>query len=103
MVNRVQHYVSKVQGTNQYWYQSLQELLALIKQKGCPTFFFTFSAADSYWPKLQRLSQSEENATRSECMKAVVDNPHLNDWYFKQQLDKFMHHWLYGVLDADWH
>ena len=39
MVNRVQHYVSKVQGTNQCWYQCLQELLALIEQKGCPTFF----------------------------------------------------------------
>ena len=31
MVNRVQRYVSKVQGTNQYWYQRLQELLALIE------------------------------------------------------------------------
>ena len=48
MVNRVQRYVSKVQGTNQYWYQRLQELLAFIEQKSCPTFFFTFSAADSY-------------------------------------------------------
>jgi Tfp pilus assembly protein PilN len=28
MMNR---YVSKVQGTNQYWYQRLQELLALIE------------------------------------------------------------------------
>ena len=83
MVNRVQHYVSKVQGTNQYWYQCLQELLALIEQKDCPTFFFTFSAADSYCPKLQRLLQSEENATHSVCMKGVVDNPHLTDWHFK--------------------
>ena len=36
-------------------------------------------------------------------MKAVVINPHLTDWYFKQCLDKFLHHWLDGVLDADWH
>ncbi len=42
MVNRLQRYVSKVQGTNQYWYQQLQELLALIEQKGCPTFFLYF-------------------------------------------------------------
>ena len=82
-VNRVQCYVSKVRGTNQYWYQCLQELLALIEQKDCPTFFFTFSAADSYCPKLQRLLQSEENATHSVCMKGVVDNPHLTDWHFK--------------------
>ena len=37
MVNRLKRYVSKVQGT-MYWYQRLQELLALIEQKGCPTF-----------------------------------------------------------------
>ena len=55
MMNRLQRYVSKVQGTNQYWYQRLQELLALIEQKGCSTFLFTFSAADMHWPDLQRL------------------------------------------------
>ena len=66
MVNRLQRYVSKVQGTNQYWYQRLQELLALIEQKGCPTFFFTFSAADMHWPDLQRLLQNDEGASRSE-------------------------------------
>ena len=61
MVNRLQRYVSKVQGTNPYWYQRLQELLTLIEQKGCPTFFFIFSAGE-----LQRLFQNEEGATRSE-------------------------------------
>ena len=47
MVNQLQRYVSKVQDTNLYLYQCLQELLTSIEQKGCPTFLFTFSAADS--------------------------------------------------------
>ena len=85
MVNRLQRYVSKVQGTNQYWYQRLQELLALIEQKGCPTFFFTFSAADMHWPDLQRLLQNDEGASRSERAQAVIDNPHLTDWFFMQR------------------
>ena len=46
MLNRFQRYVSKVQGP--YWYQRLQEMLTLIEQKGWPTFFFTFSAADTH-------------------------------------------------------
>ena len=33
IVNRVQRYMSKVQGTNRYWYQCLQELLGLIELK----------------------------------------------------------------------
>ena len=103
MVNRLQRYVSKVQGTNQYWYQRLQELLALLEQKGCATFFFTFSAADSYWPKLQRLLQNNEGATRPEKAQAVIDNPHLTDWFFVQRLEAFVRHWLTGVLDAEWY
>ncbi|CAB4023269.1 ATP-dependent DNA helicase pif1 [Paramuricea clavata] len=103
MVNRLQRYVSKVQGTNQYWYQRLQELLALIEQKGCPTFLFTFSAADMYWPDLQRLLQNDEGASRSERAQAVIDNPHLTDWFFMQRLQEFVRHWLNGVLDAEWH
>ena len=66
MVNRLQRYVSKVQGTNPYWYQCLQEMLTLIEQKGCPTLLFNFSAADNYWPKLQRLLHNEEDGTWSE-------------------------------------
>ena len=85
MVNWIQRYVSKVQGTNPYWYQRLQELLTLIEQKGCPnfffTFFFTFSGPDSYWPELQRLLQNEEDATRAERAQAVIDNPHLTDYF----------------------
>ncbi|CAB4017851.1 ATP-dependent DNA helicase PIF1, partial [Paramuricea clavata] len=103
MVNRLQRYVSKVQGTNQYWYQRLQELLALIEQKACPTFFFTFSAADMHWPELQRLLQNDEGASRSERAQAVIDNPHLTDWFFMQRLQEFVRHWLNGVLDAEWH
>lgn len=103
MVNRLQRYVSKVQGTNQYWYQRLQELLALLEQKGCPTFFFTFSPADSHWPELQRLLQNNEGATRTEKAQAVIDNPHLTDWYFVQRLEAFVRHWLTAILDAEWY
>ena len=89
MVNRLQRYVSKVQGTNQHWYQWLQEFLALIEQKGCPTFFFTFSAADMHWPDLQRLLQNDEGAARSERAQAVIDNPHLTEWFFMQRMQEF--------------
>ena len=65
LMNRVQRYVAKIQGTKQYWYQRYQELKALITQKGAPTFFFTFSAADNYWPDLQRLLQEPNNAVPS--------------------------------------
>ena len=61
--------------------QKLQELLTLIEQKGCPTFFFTFSAADSYWPELQKRLHNEEDVTWSERGQAVIDYPHLTDCF----------------------
>jgi hypothetical protein len=39
MVNTEYVVMLCVQSTNQYWYQQLQELLALIEQKGCPAFY----------------------------------------------------------------
>jgi hypothetical protein len=94
MVNRLQRYASKVQGTNKYWNQRLQELLPLIEQKCCPTFFFTFGAADMHCLDLQRLFQNNEGATRSEGAQAVIDNPHLTDWFFMQRLQEFVRYWL---------
>ena len=26
----------------------------------------------------------------------------MTDWFFKQQLEEFIKHWLNGVLDAEW-
>ena len=66
MVSRLQRYVSKVQGTNQYWYERLQELLTLLQQKSSPTFFFTFSAVIGLTYK--RLLQNDEGATRSQVL-----------------------------------
>ena len=102
LMNRVQRYVAKIQGTKQYWYQRYQELKALITQKGAPTFFFTFSAADNYWPDLHRLLQEPNNATPSIRIRAVIDHPHLTDSYFVTRLHEFSSRWLDQVMNAEW-
>ena len=102
LMNRLQRYVAKLQGTKQYWYQRYQELKALITQKGAPTFFFTFSAADNYWPDLHRLLQEPNNAVPSVRIRAVIDNPHITDAFFVSRLDEFCSHWLDRVMDAKW-
>ena len=102
LMNRLQRYVAKIQGTRQYWHQRYQELKALITQKGAPTFFFTFSAADNYWPDLHRLLQEPEDPTPSIRIKAVIDHPHLTDSYFVTRLEEFCNHWLDNVLGTEW-
>jgi hypothetical protein len=39
----------------------------------------------------------------SRKVNAVIDNPHITDWFFTSKLADWVQHWLYGCLDAEWH
>ena len=105
LMNRIQRYAAKVQGTNQYWFQRLQELRALLDQKGPPAFFWTVSAADNYWPELHKLMPSSgvSAVSHSTRVTSVIENPYVADWFFTSKLADFIPHWLTGCLDAEWH
>ena len=45
-------FLQTVRGTPAYWGKMLYENLAMLKAKGVPTFFMTFSAADYHWPEI---------------------------------------------------
>ena len=105
LMKRLQRYASKVQGSNQYWYQRYQELRAILDQKGPPTFFWTVSSADTYWPELHNLMMHPSGAQLTHQMRvqAVINNPHITDWYFSSKLSDWIDHWLYKTLDTEWH
>ena len=103
LISRFSRYISNVQGTKQYWYQRSLELRALIESKGTPTFFWTVSAADTYWPELHNLMPHDPNPTHYKKIQAVINNPHLADWYFTQRLSDLIKNWLYKAMDAEWH
>ena len=105
LMRRLQRCAAKVQGSNQHWYQCHQELRALLDQKGPPTFFWTVSSADTYWPELHNLMMHPTGAQPTHQMRvqAVINNPHITDWYFSSKLSDWIDHWLYKTLDAEWH
>ena len=45
-------FMNTIKGTPAYWKKSLHEVLAMVKQLGLPTFFFTLSCADLRWNEL---------------------------------------------------
>lgn len=55
LMKRMERHAAKILGSNQYRFQRHQELHALLDQKGPPTFFWTVSSADMYWPELHKL------------------------------------------------
>ena len=104
LMKRLQHYAGKIQGSSQYWFQRYLELKALLEQMGSPTFFWTASAADCHWPELHNLLTHTSNPpTYSDRVQAIIDQPHLTDWYFTSKLTDILQSWLYDVLDANWH
>lgn len=41
--------------------------------------------------------------TYSHRVQAIIDQPHLTDWYFTSKLSDFLQCWLYDTLDTEWH
>ena len=77
---------------------------AIIDNKGVPTIFFTFSAADMHWPELHSLFKTQtDQLTNEEGRRNVINNPHIVDWIFTKRLESFVKHWLYDTLKAEWH
>ena len=69
LVNKDQgfYFMNQIRGTPAYWKRLQYEILAMIKQLGCPTFFLTLSCADLKWKekpeiisKLNKLNLSNE-------------------------------------------
>ena len=103
LINRLQRYASKVQGTRQYWYSRCEDLTALIEQKGSPTVFWTLSSADNYWPQLHSLMPHTTTLGHASRVASVIDNPHLTDWFFHSKLTDFIKYWLQDSLNSEWH
>ena len=45
-------FMNGIKGTPAYWKKFLFDVLAMVKQLGCPTFFMTLSSADLRWNEL---------------------------------------------------
>ena len=41
--------------TPAFWKQKQKELMSMMRQLGCPTFFLTLSAAETKWPELLKI------------------------------------------------
>ena len=101
LMHRLQGYAAKIHGSHPYWFQRYNELRSLIEQKGPPTFFWTVSSADTFWPELHKLlpHTAGTNSNHNSRICALVDNPHITDWFFYTKLTDWVQRWLYSVLN----
>ena len=74
-------YMKTIRGTPAYWEKALKDLLGMLRQLGTPTWFCSFSAADSRWPEIvegickQQGKSVLENMDWATYCKLINSNP----------------------------
>ena len=48
-------FLKRIRSTPAFWQQKQKELMGMMRQLGCPTFFLTLSAAETKWPELLQI------------------------------------------------
>ena len=97
-------FLKNVRGSPAYLQRVQYEVLAMIRQLGIPTFFFTLSAADIQWPDvIQTIAKQcgvtftdEEVASMSfeNKSKWLRQNPVTAARHFQYRLNTFFHSFL---------
>ena len=102
LVKRMLRYAANITGSNAYWHARQQELQSTFATKGCATVFITLSAADNHWEDLHRLMPPSYPDTARGRRLAVIDNPHIVDWYFGHRVNSLINSFFDGVLGSEW-
>ena len=102
LVKRMLRYGANITGSNAYWHARQQELQSTFATKRCATVFITLSAADNHWEDLHRLMPPSYTDTALGRRLAVIDHPHLVDWYFGHRVNALTKSFFDGVLGSEW-
>ena len=88
-----------LRGTSPYFQHSKKNLMAILRQKGCPSIFFTLSCAEYKWDNLikeilqvkeKRLVDIKEvqDMSSSARNKLLIENPVISTLHFNKRMDK---------------
>ena len=87
------YFINSLKGSPGYWKKFQSEVLAMIKQLSCPSFFLTLSCADLHWEEIPKIiaaangysSSSDELKTLNyfEKCKLLNANPNLLAHHFQ--------------------
>ncbi|CAM9191521.1 unnamed protein product, partial [Pylaiella littoralis] len=113
LVGSATRWTANVSGTDGYWLVRGGELEDAVDQLDCPSVFFTNSAADHHWRDMHRLfpqageepAPGDPAAVRplSERHRALIDNPHIADWWVWERMKIFNDVFLGAdACDATW-
>ena len=81
--------LSKFPGSKSYWTKQRKFLESIIKSKGMPTLFLTFSCADTHNSIIQRFMHTFPNTNRSNKTLNVAYNSQIVKEVFERMINDF--------------
>ena len=98
--DRAYAFLKNVRGSPPYYQRTFYELLAMIRQLGTPTWFFTVSAADMKWPEMIQTIAKQYGVIYSDEDVAALSFEERSNWlrrnpvtaarHFQYRLDVFL-------------
>lgn len=101
---RIMVYSNHLRSTKPYWGARCSELLTMVEQLGCPSVFFTLSAADYHWCDLFRLLSPDsdpETISDGDRRRLMHENPLIVSWFFQHRCYVFLECILKPVLGVE--
>ena len=97
--NRSFEVFKSLRGTSPYYEQAKKNLMAILRQRGCPSLFFTLSCAEYKWDHLikeiiqvneKRMVDIEEvkKLSSAERNKILIENPVISTLHFNKRAEK---------------
>ena len=97
--NRSFEVFKSLRGTSPYYEHAKKNLMAILRQKGCPSLFFTLSCAEYQWDHLikeiievneKRVVDIEEvqKMSSAEKNKLLTENPVISTLHFNKRMEK---------------
>ena len=78
--DRAYAFLKNVRGSPPYYQRTFYELLAMIRQLGTPTWFFTVSAADMKWPEMIQSIAKQYGVTYTDEDVAALSFEERSNW-----------------------
>ena len=105
--NRTFEVFKNMRGTSSYYQQAKKNLMAMLRQKGCPTLFVTMSCAEYKWTELVRqILETEWNQpvsmeyvdklSNGERNKIITENAVQSTVHFQKRIEK-----IFNLLKYD--
>ena len=84
--------MKNVRGSPPYYQRTFYELLAMIRQLGTPTWFFTLSAADMKWPDVIQTIARQYGVTYTDEQVTALSFEDKSNWIRRNPVTAARHY-----------